>query len=523
MDTQTRVDPRMQKSHFGLLMNPSRLAASLVVAPAVALLATAEPTLHPISLDECVRMALEKNLDLRVSRYSPRVQALELGASFSDYYDPKFTARANQTYNESPGQNVPGQPAFAPAKTWNENYNAGFSGYLPTGLRYDIQGNLNRNSGTRASSFPPFGEVDNGFTYTPGATVSITQPLLKNFWIDQPRYTMQIARKTLQGNEQDVINQALTTMTTIANAYYDLAAARENVLVQKKALELAEQQYSENKIKVQVGTMAPLDEKQAESQAASVRADLINAQATFDTAQNALKRLITDDFASLTDSILDPSEKIDAVPALLDKTSSWEHGLNTRPDIVQARLTMEKQHITVRFNKNQLFPQLDLTGSYGVAGRSSSLSDSLGQLGDRDFPNYGVGLVFSYPLSNKSARNRYKEAKLQAEQYMLQFKRLEQQVMADIANNIGVANADFKRVEATRAATRYAELAYEGEKRKLENGKSTSFVVLQLQRDLTTARSNEIRALADYNKALFSLYQAEGSTLERLRIQFSVH
>lgn len=489
----------------------------------IAFSASAAPETKTISLDECVRMALEKNLDLRITRYSPRIQALELGASYTDYYDPKFTARAGQNYNESPGQNIPGQPAYAPAKTWNENYSADFTGYLPTGMRYDILGTLNRNSGTRASALPPFGEVDNGFTYTPNTTVSITQPLLKNFWIDQPRLTIQLNRKTLQGNEQDVINQALTTMTTIANAYYDLAAARENVVVQRKALELAVQQYSENKIKVQVGTLASLDEKQAESQAETVRADLINAESTFATAQNALKRLITDDFASLSDAVLDPAEKIDAVPALLDKASSWERGLNSRPDIIQSRLNLEKQRINVRFSHNQLFPQLDLTGSYGMGGRSSSFNDSLGQLGDRDFPNYGVGLVFSYPLSNKSARNRYKESKLQAEQYLLQFKRLEQQAMADIANNIGVVNADLKRVEATRAATQYAELAYEGEKRKLENGKSTSFVVLQLQRDLTTARSNEIRALADYNKALFSLYQSEGSTLERLKIQFSIH
>lgn len=504
----------MQNSHFRDLMNPRWLAASLVVA----LTATADPTLRPISLDECVRMALEKNLDLRIIRYEPRIQALEIGASYADYYDPTFSTSARQSYTESPGQNIPGQSAYAPAKTWNEDYSADFGGNLPSGMHYDIQGTLNRNSG------------NSGFTYTSGSSVTITQPVLKNFWIDQPRYTIQINKKVLQNDEQDVVNQALTTMTAIANAYFDLAAARENVEVQRKALELAEQQYSENKIKVQVGTLASLDEKQAESQAASVRADLINAQSVYGTAENTLKRLVTDDFASITETVLDPSDKIDAIPMLLDRASSWERGLNRRPDIIQARLTLEKQRITVRFNRNKLFPQLDLTGSYGVAGKSlrpgdtngiPSFGDSLSQLGDRNFPKYGVGLVFSYPLSNLSARNKYKEAKLLAEQYVLQFKRLEQQIMADIANNIGVVNADFKRVEATRAATKYAELAFEGEKRKLENGKSTSFIVLQLQRDLTTARSNEIRALADYNKALFALYQSEGSTLERLRIQFS--
>lgn len=500
-------------------MNPRWLAVSFL---AIGTAALGAPQLKPISLDECVRMALEKNLDIRIVRYTPKVAALDLGISYADYYDPKLTARAGQTYNESPGQNLPGQPTFAAAKTWNEDYSTDISGYLPTdtGLHYDISGSLNRNSGTR--SFQGL-EVDNGFTYSPRATISITQPLLKNLWTDQFRYTIDLNKKTLKGNEQDVVNQALTTMTTIASAYYDLAAARENVVVQRKAVELAQQQYSENKTRVQVGTMAPLDEKQAESQAASARADLLNAEATYATAQRTLKKLITDDFASLVDTILDPSDPLDAVPSLLDRVSSWEKGLNNRPDIVKSKLALDKQKITMRYNHNQLFPQLDLTGSYGTQGRSSSFGDSLGQVGDRDYPNFGIGVVFSYPLSNKSARNRYREAKLQVEQALLQYKQLEQQAMVDIDNNIGVVQSDYERVQATRAATKYAELAYEGEKRKLENGKSTSFVVLQLQKDLTTARSNEIKAVADYNKALFSLYQSEASTLERLRIQFSIH
>ena len=76
--------------------------------------------------------------------------------------------------------------------------------------------------------------------------------------------------------------------------------------------------------------------------------------------------------------------------------------------------------------------------------------------------------------------------------------------------------------EATRQARLYAEAALDAEEKKLANGKSTSFVVLQLQRDLTSARSEEIRALSDYNKSLAALAQQEATTLDRRGIDVRV-
>ena len=104
----------------------------------------------------------------------------------------------------------------------------------------------------------------------------------------------------------------------------------------------------------------------------------------------------------------------------------------------------------------------------------------------------------------------------------LQFRQLEQNILVQIENAIATAQTSFERVDATRQARLYAQAALEAEQKKLENGKSTSFFVLQLQRDLTAARSEEIRAVADYNKALTQLAQSEGSTLERRRIDVNV-
>jgi outer membrane protein TolC len=131
-------------------------------------------------------------------------------------------------------------------------------------------------------------------------------------------------------------------------------------------------------------------------------------------------------------------------------------------------------------------------------------------------------MQLTIPLGNVAARNRYKQGKVSVEQALLTTKKLEQDVMVQIDDAIKAAQTTFERVGATHQAKLYAEAALDAERKKLENGKSTSFVVLQLQRDLTAASSDEIRALADYNKALAQVAFAEASTLQRRKIDVRV-
>jgi outer membrane protein len=142
-------------------------------------------------------------------------------------------------------------------------------------------------------------------------------------------------------------------------------------------------------------------------------------------------------------------------------------------------------------------------------------------VGDGDKPFYFYGGRLVVPLGNGAARNRYKSTRAAREQSLLALKKQEQDIMIQIDNHVKLAQANFERIGATREAREYAEAALAAEQKKLENGKSTSFVVLQLQRDLTEARSDEISALVQYKRSLASLAQAEGSTLERDKIDLT--
>jgi len=94
--------------------------------------------------------------------------------------------------------------------------------------------------------------------------------------------------------------------------------------------------------------------------------------------------------------------------------------------------------------------------------------------------------------------------------------------LIDIEDKIAIANTDFQQVAARHEATKYAEDALQAEQKKLESGKSTSFIVLQLQNNLTQARSDEVSALAQYNVDLANFALSEGATLDRRHVKFEV-
>jgi outer membrane protein TolC len=262
--------------------------------------------------------------------------------------------------------------------------------------------------------------------------------------------------------------------------------------------------------------------QQDEAQAATSRANLIAAQSTLNTDQNTLKNLLTDEYSRWHDMDIQPSATLEAPLQLFDLQDSWSKGMTERPDLLQAQLNVKQQGIQLKYYRNQLFPELDLIGTYGFNGAGKEFSGTFGQLNEGNAPFYSYGAQLSVPLSNISPRNQYKSTKATLQQIVLQLKQLEQNVMVQIDNAVKQAQSAYQSVNATRQARTYAEAALDAEQKKYAVGKSTTFTVLQLQNSLTSARSQEIRALANYNEALATLSQQEGNTLERRGIKLEV-
>ena len=489
------------------------LAVSLVGLSAQ----TNDPAVRPMSLTDCFTEALKHNLNVQIEQTVPQISLYNLQSAYGGY-DPQFVLGGSHSYNDS-GAYLDQSGNFTLPTINNQNsFNSGFTGATPWGMNYNLGGNIYEQhvSKTFSTNFLT-GDSSSG-----AVGLSVTQPLLKNFWIDNNRLTIQINRTQLKISEQALRGQIITTVTAVENAYYELIFARENVNVEQESLVLAQTQRDQDKQRVQVGSLAPLDVQQDEAQVAQSRANLIAAENTLSIDQNTLKNLLTDMYSQWHDVYIQPTASLVAERQLFDVQDSWNKGMTERPDLVQARLSVEQQGIELKYYRNQLFPEVDLIGSYGFNGSGNEYRDSFSQINDGSRPYYSYGGQLTIPLSNAKARNNLKSGKATEKQLLLQLKQLEQNVMVDIDNAVKAAQSAWESADATKSARTYAEAALDAEQKKYAVGKSTTFTVLQLQNNLTSARSQEIRALANYNQALANLAAAEGSTLERHNLDVEV-
>jgi len=467
-----------------------------------------------LTIEEVVQMALTNNLDIMISRLNPVIDQFAIHGLYG-VYEPSFSMSAVHNYDDIPG-GVLTQAGlvFGSTEESINSYTPGLTGMLPTGLTYNFTGPISRQNISDASG------TLTDYTSSPGVTLS--QPLLKNLWIDSARYQILLSKKTLKMDQLALRFQIMTVINNIKTAYYNLIFARQNVEVEKAAVELAQETTREDEQRVKVGALAPLDQKQAEAQAASAESDLLTAETSLALQENVLKGLLAFRLGQWTGVKPVPTEQLLAVPENPDLQECWRAGLNKRPDYLQAKVSVEKQHVTIKYSFNQLFPELDVLGSYGRNATTMTFSQNLDTIRQGNYPYYSYGLALTVPLGNSGARYNYKSAKAGLEQLLLQLKKVESTVVLAIDNDVKTVRADLLKVDSTRKARLYAAEALQAEQTKLEHGKSTSFVVLQLQNNLTTARSAEIRALADYNIALEQLAFDDGTTLERNRIDLQV-
>jgi outer membrane protein TolC len=486
-----------------------KIAASLFLAVlgSAVVAQTNAPATRALSLQDCLTEALKHNFDVQVERYEPEKSLINLHAAYAGY-DPVFSLSGTHTHNESGGIFLTnGVPVSE-----NNSFNSGINGALPFGTTFGVNGNVADSYGTGDESAG--GQV----------AVNATQPLLKNFWIDGTRLSISAAKNQVKLSEQSLRAQLITTVTAVENAYYELIYARENVKVEQQALDLAQTQLDQDKQRVEIKVLAERGGtiEQDEAQVAQSRANLIAAQFSLAQDENTLKNLITDKYVQWHDVDIAPSATLAAVRQLFDVQDSWSKGLAQRPDLRQAQLSLEQQGIQLKFDRNQLFPQLDVSASYGYNGGGAGYDNTFDQYGTANRPYYSYGAALKLPLSNVQARNSLKADRATEQQELLKLKQLEQNVMVEIDNAVKQAQSAWESVDATQKARTYAEAALNAEQGKYAVGKSTTFTVLQLQNNLTSARSQEIRALANYNEALANLAQQEGSTLERHQLDVKV-
>jgi HAE1 family hydrophobic/amphiphilic exporter-1 len=483
--------------------------------------------MRDMSLGECVTLALQKNLNLQIQQLSLDIAGRNLSGAYGAYI-PSFSFQIRKDHVEQPLQVDPQKPN--PDYPYEMDAPVGvssLSGMLPYGFSYELGASLREADSTTDFSMNPGlwdvfpGGIRTTNQYYANLGVNVRQKLLKDFWIDPTREMILLRRKDLKISEQALRLQTMSTILAVEIGYYDLVAARESVRVQEKALELRQQTVAETKRRVELGDLPPLDNEQVETQLQNTLTTLAAAREAYAAQQNTLKTLFTDDFMVWASVEINPTDAIFALPPALDRPESFRKALYNRPDLAEARLAVEKGDVVVRFQKNQLFPSLDFIGRYGGLGVQPELSGAVNDAANFRYKNYFYGAVLTVPLSNLKERNNYEASKDARRIAELQLRKAEQEVLLQVADFVNRSGSRFSQTASTRKARAFAEAALAAEEKKLANGLSTTFVVLQLQETLTTARLAEVQALVEFNKAMAQLAFYEGTTLDRHHLALS--
>lgn len=470
-----------------------------------------------ISMSNAIARSLELNFQIQVEKFAPKIaQARQFRDSGK--FDP--TLELSYTYDER-RQNldsltstledptpVPGSPdpeIFA----WNtgSEIDSSIAGLLPWGMTYDLGASLTSDTDTRR---------DPAFTrYNSFVGLNLTQPLLRGFGTDVNMASIRVARTNLAISQWQLQQRIIDVVTETVLVYNELFFALSNLEVETRSRNLAAQLLSDNMKRAEIGVMSPLDIVQAQADLAAREERVLVAEREVLDTENILKGLITDDVAGVLALRLRISPPPSALNFRPDRERDFEAAFTLRPDYRQALLEIQRRNISLVFTRNQVLPRLDLTGSLGVNGIDTSLGDSFERVGSTDDNNlaWAAGAIFSLPIPNRTARGELEVNKLEISQALVALKQLEQRILIEAENSAGQIETARKRIDASRAARIFAQKTLEAAQMRLASGTTTTFEVLQFQRDFAQAQINEVRAVTDHNRAIAEYARRTGTTL----------
>ena len=491
-------------------MSFSRQVLALFLTIAVAAAARAEK----VTLHDAIQRALAKNFAIQSSTFDVSIANAAVAEQLG-IFDPKFTGTYNYSDSETPllADPVTGLRS-APILDRTDNYSLGLGALAPWGLNLSLTASStnDRNSA---------GIPDNNYATFAGVTGR--QPLLRDFGIGATTAQIRIAMTNRSISEWQYRAAVINTVTNVIFAYYDLNFAQANLRSAISFRDLSANLVEENIKRNKVGSMSEFDVTQARSRLASSEDSILQARQFVHDRENALKALITDDHSP---KLLDWHIEIEDLPpppvTTVNPALDFAEALKKRPDYQQALLTLKRNDINYRYQRNQLLPRLDVVGSYGYSGYDAADSVARQMVRNQDYRSYSYGLQVTVPLSFTTERARYRTAKLQLRQAETNLGSLEQDIVVAVGNAASQIENTSKRVEATRAARQLGQVVLDAEVKRLLAGPGSTFFVLQQQEILTGLLISEAAALNDYQKALADYDRQLGITLEKLNISLTV-
>ena len=473
----------------------------------------------PLTMDDAVRMALENNLGIREERLNPEIQNYGVVRAKSAFTPALFSSvtRGNSTVPPTDFLSTGGASVVSSGSLITV---AGMQQVLPFGganYQFSWDGSRATTDAPRTVFSPQLGSHLN---------MEYNQPLLRNFKIDTFRQQLFQSQNLQQVADIQLRQRVTQTSRNVRAAYYNLIGTIAGLDVAQQSLDLARQSLKDNRTRVEVGTMAPIDIVSAEAEVASNEENVIVAEAAIQTAQDQLRALILNPSQpGFWESRFKPADQPMLAAQAINVDLAIKNALANRTDILQLKKNMESTDIDRRYFENQKLPAVDLQARYGVTGVGGtqflygspgidgeipqvigssvrSFGDALRDVFANDFRQWSFAVNVSYPIGTSIAEAAVAQNKLLQQQQHTTLTDLEMQVTTQVREAGRNVNTNLKRVEATRKARELAERRLEAEEKRFTVGLSSTFELVQAQRDLSRARQNELNATIDYNRSL---------------------
>jgi len=485
-----------------------------------------------ISEEDAVRLALANNVDINVLRYTPYFQlwGIEGGKAV---LNPTLQFNPNINRNVTPSSSA--LQGNAGVLNLTNLYSMNVHKPFEPGLDFDFN-----FSATRARTNSPFSSLNPSITTI--WSISATQHLLQGFGnISRGRF-LRVARNSYDISVENFSTGVINIINSVLNTYWNLVFNQEDIKVKEASLKLAQVTLEQAQIQEQVGTMAPLDVLQAQAQVASVNQQLVVSRYNRRITEDLLKKQISSrsNQALEAATIVPTSQPLPPQAPPGTVAEAIQRALEIRPEIKAQQLNQANNKIQVDYTKNQLRPVLDLTATYsqnGLGGNTiirdfsqgflnapiigrvpGGIGDSLSSLFSGSNLGYTLGFSLRIPIGNDQARANNAQAQITYKQGDESLHSLRQQVAVQVRQAYDSVALNQASVEAAQVAVDYQQKRLEGEQDKYSLGASTTFLVLQAQRDLQNAQSILLQSKIGWIQSRIGLDQAVGDTLAARKI-----
>lgn len=494
---------------------------------------------RPMTVREAIALALDNNKDIEVTRKNVKIAEFDL-QSARGFFQPRLTGQT--AYERATAPNVSIFSSNQNTTTGSLVGNAALQGYVPsfgTVLTANVS-NQRLTANNPISILSPQYNASIGFT--------VTQPLLRGRGFDQGRRSIEIAKRNLSLTDAQFRQRSIEIITSVQRAYWDLTFALRNLQVQRDAVRDAKDQLEHNRRLVEEGQLAPIDIVASETQVANFEQAVYDALNTVTQTENALKNLISPNrYDRVWAESITPIDPVDLKAPSTTLVEAIEAAMQNRPELELNKVQKDINEVDRKFYKNQSKPQIDLVASYTSSGVGGSQNPDFNPsfptpcstdpnspacqqqqanlelltgnpyngIFRNKYPTFRIGVQFNLPLfGDKTAKAQLGRSLVEGERIETQREQLEQNIQVDVRNAIQSVRTAEARLRAASVARENNAKQYESEQRKLDAGQSDVYKVLERQTALTNARSGELRAQTELNKAIADLQRATGNSLK---------